>query len=602
MPLSHTVLRLADVAAARFAGIVHAAAVSSPVVPTSDAAAPSGITALSHPLAERAKALLQVAPGRFFDTIRQRFSDAPVAADEPAKKIDKTSVPIEKTAPTASEPASSEKAPVDGAAPVAPSGGLSPKRKKTIILNAVLGKLLELNKNESSFNLIILSHKGEASFIHVKNPSDGSVDPVTFFATGVMEQEPSAVSRITGANFSGMRAQLPDDEQMLGNLAIGLMKELGIDLIVGDGEGHFIPIKMEEGVSKGTSPLKWFQEKYMGGATPRSGAAATGEDSPAANAFKVEDREYSYREILESFDGLFLRADVMNRAWKAVGLRDIITNRKKNILEMHAKGEIKLPNGAIFNGPQGVGKSATMEDIALAWARSGGYVHKLSLGKMEERYVGSFANNLIQQFEHASQEAKKRGKPALIIIDEATNLVTGVANSESAARYYQGALDVLKDYATSHPELIFVLATNARNADLDGPLTRSMRLDLVTFGLPDDEQRGKMFAHYLKANGVVEGLDAGQIHKLVVALPDSMGADIRKFAEEYYDRVISREYAARGLRTEPEITLYLEEGGAPITRTDVKDKITFESILAEFKDFAATLRDNKVGPKEVGFR
>lgn len=596
MPISHTVFRLADAAMTRLAGVVHAAAVSSPVVALPE----TGTPAASRLLADRAKALLQDAPARFLGAIERRFGDTTVAANEPVRNADRTSDPLKPAVP--GDAKSTENTPVGTTAPVESSGGLSPKNKKKIILNAILGKLLELNAKENPFNLIILSNKGEASFIHVKNPSDGSVDPVTFFATKMMEKDPDVVTRITGANFAGMRAQLPDDEQQLGNLAIQMMKELDIDLIVADGEGNFIPIKLEAGIAKNSSPLKWFQAKYLGGAAGASSGSATTQESPAANAFKVEDREYSYREILESFDGLFLTTNVMNRAWKAVGLRDIITNRKKNVLEMQAKGEIKLPNGAIFNGPPGVGKSATMDAMALAWARSGGYVHKISLGKMEERYVGSFGNNLIEQFEHASQEAKKRGKPALIIIDEASNLVMGVAGSESAARFYQGALDVLKDYATTHPECIFVLATNARNVDLDGPLTRSMRLDLVTFGLPDDEQRGKMFSHYLKANGVIDGLDDAQIRKLVVALPESMGADIRKFAEEYYERIISREYAVRGLRTEPEITLYLEEGGVPITRADVKDKITFESILAEFKGFAATLRENKVGPKEVGFR
>lgn len=576
MSFSQSVLRLADAGLTHLATTLHAVAPATPVKTSSTALIPSATA--TDALAEKAKALLQTAPRQVLKAIGRRFAETPVMAVDPAAKPD--------AAPTSEDP--SAKAPTAVTKSGDPSG-LPPERIAPVLV-AALKKILDAT---APGKFLIFSKNGLPVFV---SPEE------------LPEQiHPKNGPKIPAQLLAKLIAQMPNDVEALAEQAKILIGAFGADLIIVDTDGGFAVANFK-GLPKNVDPISFFLEKIVpqiakGGESPEASANEEEGPSPKANAFNGgEVREYTSQEIRSSFDGLFLKDETMNRLWKAVGLRDIITHRKDNILEMAQKGLIKLPNGGILNGPPGVGKSAAMEATANAMFRAGCYVHTLSLAQMEERYVGSFANNLVQQFEHASQEAKKRGKPSLIVIDEATNLVTGVANSESAARYYQGALDALKAYATGHPELIFVLATNAPNRDLDGPLSRSMRLDLVSFGLPDDTLRGKMFDYYLRTSNVIEGLTEDQLRKLALALPESMGADIRKFCEDYYDRIIAREYAKQGLTTELDITRYIEEGGKEITRADVKSQVSFESLLAELKGFAAALNETKVGPRKVGFQ
>lgn len=419
---------------------------------------------------------------------------------------------------------------------------------------------------------------------------------------------------------ASLAADIPNDDVELATAIEMLISEMGYNLAIADPEGRVKLIQFG-GLDKGVDPASYFLDLFNVGETgdtedaPKTRSRSDAiedtdpmeeDDNVTSHSLQVEKREYSADELLAPFRGIFLNPGIMDSVWQAVSLREFITNKDKNILDMLKDGlmsAIRMKNGAVFNGKEGgTGKTHTMDTIGLTWARCGGYVRIVKLGSAEQPFVGSFRNALAQHFEASIAEARKTGRPALVLIDEASNVATSVQQTSSDSRYYQGALDTIKEYTTKYPELTVIMTTNATNEELDGPLTRSKRLSVITFELPNGETRGKIFAHYLKANGILGELSSAQAGELAAATDGWSGADISLFAEDYYDRIIKREYAERGIANEIDITAFLLAGGEPIARDDVRARVTFASVKEELKEFAKGVRGKKPSRTVVGFR
>lgn len=442
--------------------------------------------------------------------------------------------------------------------------------------------------------LFVFSNTGSVVTLNIDTPE--GVDPLAFFLEKVLGISDATDGSLSDKEFKTYVQKygpdVPEDPTEIMLLIMKMLNKWDKQIAVSAGRGNFAAIGLPP-LPQGMDPIEAFLS--MGSHKP---APST------AKSAQTEDREYSLQEILAPFEDVFLETKILNKALRAVGWRQLVTGRKDpDLLAKIKEQQINFPNGVILTGPPGTGKSAFMEALSTSWARCGGYVHEIHEAKLEEPYVGALGKNLVDQFETAITEARRRGKPALVIIDEASNLAKALDRHSSTQRFYQGGLDALKDYAVKYPELVIILATNADRQELDRALTRSLRLEVIEIAEPTNEERAKMLSHYLEKYGILnkDELTREQLTRLVKVIPHSQGADIRKFAQFFYDRLINAEYARRGLKTDLDIAAWLEAGGTEITKDDVMATLTFERVLEELKVFAETLPPRPTGIKRVGF-
>lgn len=145
-------------------------------------------------------------------------------------------------------------------------------------------------------------------------------------------------------------------------------------------------------------------------------------------------KELTRQEKLAPLHEIFLEDDVMDRAIISTGIPELLDGKgSKN-------------NGAIFNGPPGTGKTVMLRALAKVYENCGAYAVEIGEAAISDKYVASKAKNLDTIIQKALEEARKRGKPSFIYLDEATTSVSKPDEGSNVKSYYQEALDVLKKY------------------------------------------------------------------------------------------------------------------------------------------------------------
>jgi len=386
------------------------------------------------------------------------------------------------------------------------------------------------------------------------------------------------------------------------------MNDLDLEAMITDGKGHLYRINTFRKPSDMT-PLDYVLEKYLSKLDGTRDSETPAEAKPQLRLVNRTPNEpidpKTIANIIAPFQDVILKDEVMNKVLGAVGLKSLIRAKKNgdNLLAQIVDEEIIFPNGVILNGPPGTGKSALMEAVGESFTRAGAHVQNVQSGQLEDMYVGSLAKNLSKVFDAAVKEARERGLPSLVIIDEASNLTTKVGGS-STTRYYQGALDTIKDYTTKYPEVVVMFATNSGLDNLDDALSRSKRLEVVTIDYPGEKEKARLLELFLRKFGVIEGLTDDQYTRLAMEVPDLQGADIRKFAEEYINNIIKEEHIRNGRSTVLDVIeyLFIEEVGADFTEEDVREQITFERVLADLRKFARNSSDDSTERRRIGFK
>ena len=186
-------------------------------------------------------------------------------------------------------------------------------------------------------------------------------------------------------------------------------------------------------------------------------------------------------------------------------LKQMLTQKVIFILkdkEKAAKYKLLPPNGMLFYGPPGCGKSFFAEKFAEETGFNFMLVKASDLGSI---YVHGSQGKIADLFKKAEES-----KPTVICFDEFDAFVPNRSNM--GAEHQAGEVnEFLSQLNNCSQRGIFVIATSNRPDMIDPAVLRTGRIDkLVYVPMPDKEARCEMFKLHLSGRPC-EGIDAEQL-------------------------------------------------------------------------------------------
>ena len=190
------------------------------------------------------------------------------------------------------------------------------------------------------------------------------------------------------------------------------------------------------------------------------------------------------------------------------GLKQMLTQKVIFILkdkEKAAKYKLLPPNGMLFYGPPGCGKSFFAEKFAEETGFNFMLVKASDLGSI---YVHGSQGKIADLFKKAEES-----KPTIICFDEFDAFVPNRSNK--GAEHQAGEVnEFLSQLNNCAQRGIFVIATSNRPDMIDPAVLRTGRIDkLVYVPMPDKEARQEMFKLHLSGRPCEE-IDAERLAEL----------------------------------------------------------------------------------------
>lgn len=184
--------------------------------------------------------------------------------------------------------------------------------------------------------------------------------------------------------------------------------------------------------------------------------------------------------------------------------------------EEYAKYGVTIPNGMLFYGPPGCGKTFFAKHFAEEVGFN--FIH-VNPGTLKSRYVNATEENISKMFQEAEKNA-----PTIIFIEEISGLFP--SRDSDAHEMSKNAVDaMLAEMDRTGERGIFVLCATNYPERVDSALLRAGRLDKkVYISPPDFEARKAMFELYLKSRPLDFGID---YNKLATLTENYVSSDIK---------------------------------------------------------------------------
>ena len=173
--------------------------------------------------------------------------------------------------------------------------------------------------------------------------------------------------------------------------------------------------------------------------------------------------------------------------------------------EKAAKYRLKAPNGALFYGPPGCGKTFIAEKFAEESHLNFMMVKASDLGSI---YIHGTQGKIAELFEEAAKKA-----PTVICFDELHGMVPdrSTIHNEGASGEVNEFLSQLNNCSERE---IFVIGTSNRPEKIDPAILRTGRMDkMVYIPMPDVEARKELFKIHLADRYCDESLDLDELAK-----------------------------------------------------------------------------------------
>lgn len=254
--------------------------------------------------------------------------------------------------------------------------------------------------------------------------------------------------------------------------------------------------------------------------------------------------EFDWETPEKSFDDIGGRDKIIERLEELV----IDPIERKN---RHREYEIPVPNGLLFKGPPGTGKSALAKALAAELDRR---ILDISLGDIRDKFAGESEQNLQRLFAQAREH-----QPVVIIIDEVDSMVYSRVGDNPGAGMRELISQFLKEMPSLQWEDVLIVGTTNMSGDLDDAAMRPGRFGhQFTVGMPDKECRQEVLRVHLRSKPVASShID---LHEVARYTHGYTCADLRQVTIEasrkalQQDTVISQQHLKQGVKTvEPSV-------------------------------------------------
>lgn len=230
------------------------------------------------------------------------------------------------------------------------------------------------------------------------------------------------------------------------------------------------------------------------------------------------------------------------RGFKDVaGMNDVKSQIKKWIVDpikdpdlkhRYAAYGIKMPNGFLFHGVPGCGKTFIAEATAM---EAGVPLYKLEISKLGSKFIHETSNNLKKAFEEIAQRAEESKKPCIIFIDEIDSIAQSRSKLSNADYKNEEIATLLQELNNVADKNVIVIAATNKKQNLDDAVIRTGRFSKHIFvGLPDQESRKDLLIKALakKEKGVMLSKSEENIDKLAKDLEGFANSDIIQVVDD----------------------------------------------------------------------
>lgn len=192
----------------------------------------------------------------------------------------------------------------------------------------------------------------------------------------------------------------------------------------------------------------------------------------------------------------------VNDEWPGVaGMQEIKIQLHNDLIlpiihrEKFQRFGVDMPNGILFYGPPGCGKTYIARRLADKIEYG---FYELKLSHIGSAYIHKTATRIGDMFKHAAENS-----PMLLFLDEVDSLGGDRNSAGAAAHNLEEVNELLKQMDRCHEKGILVIGACNAIERVDPALRRPGRFDKQVFiGPPDDAARDDLFRHFLKERPV----------------------------------------------------------------------------------------------------
>jgi len=190
--------------------------------------------------------------------------------------------------------------------------------------------------------------------------------------------------------------------------------------------------------------------------------------------------------------------------------------------EEYAKYGITIPNGILFYGPPGCGKTFFAKCLA---EEIGVECMILTPASLKSKYVNATQENIAQMFKEAEKKA-----PIVIFIDEINELLPNRESNDIHEMSKSAVNEFLAQMDRTGEKGIFIIGATNFPHNIDPAALRSGRIEKKFYIPPPDfEARKAMFEMYLKNRPLDFGIDYNELSRLT---ENYVSADIEFLVNE----------------------------------------------------------------------
>lgn len=288
-------------------------------------------------------------------------------------------------------------------------------------------------------------------------------------------------------------------------------------------------------------------------------------------------------EKVTLFDGVSIEQEGQNGFADVAGLENVKTLLADEVMyvlknpDKARQYRLKAPNGMLFYGPPGCGKTYVAEKFAQESRLNFVMVKASDLGSI---YIHGTQGKIKELFDNAAAKA-----PTVLCFDELDGMVPdrSKVTSDGAAGEVNEFLSQLNNCSDRG---IFVIGTTNRPNMIDPAVLRSGRMDhLIYIPMPDAEARKELFRIHLSGRPQEEDID---LEALASMTDGYVASDIE---------LIVNKTALAAAKKDVPVSQELLEERIPMIRKSVSesDKEAYEAVRQQMESKPKTTERRRIG-------